>query len=112
VNHGKAEEILGKIQARDGSDDDGCEPVYQANRHRCGNSRQRVESVVPGATAGWGESLSRPAGCGATMEREPRLKWMCLIISKDFTYNRQRRHSHTEGLPPKVYAEQCLKLLN
>jgi putative transposase len=27
-------------------------------------------------------------------------------------YNRQRRHSHTEGMPPGVYAEQILKTLN
>jgi len=27
-------------------------------------------------------------------------------------YNRQRRHSHTEGLPPGVYAEQISKTLN
>lgn len=27
-------------------------------------------------------------------------------------YNRQRRHSHTEGLPPGVYAEQILKTLH
>lgn len=27
-------------------------------------------------------------------------------------YNRRRRHSHTEGLPPGVYAKQILKTLN
>ena len=27
-------------------------------------------------------------------------------------YNRQRRHSHTEGMPPGLYAEQILKTLN
>ena len=26
-------------------------------------------------------------------------------------YNRQRRHSHTEGLPPGVYVDQCSKTL-